>query len=216
MSPCVLRKQCWARKCPRTAGGSSTERRFGCGSTGRPPESPRGQVQPHPRLNCSLFIPLTSSHLWALFLPLPQPFVCTTGVVSDVGLTEVWSTSSSALFWYLFLENCFVLFLLFYFDGSTLCICIHAVQSLPFAPAVVPLTLREKGSHLFLPDYKPPLPSPTGIAAALPEGDGVQKTSKSRASPPVSQARLFRTVSIEIVMGFLKKKKKDLSISWFV
>lgn len=87
------------------------------------------------------------------------------------GPAEVCSTSSSALFWYLFLENCFVLFLLFDFDGSTLCICIHAVQTLPLLSH---RPERVQGSRSWLPASKL---SPSFMPAAPAEDEGTSRTS---------------------------------------
>lgn len=105
-----------------------------CRTTIRPSKSPRGQVQPDPWLKATQLPLLTSTHVWTSFsfkqespahLSVPQES-------SDAQQTPVSSTPPSALFWYLFFENCFVLFLLFvYFDRSTLCISMYMVQSLP-------------------------------------------------------------------------------------
>lgn len=67
-----------------------------------------------------------------------------------------------------------------------------------FCPCSCSTVLTGKRITLIIAQLQ--IPPPSFIAAAL--ADGVRKTSKSRASPPASQARLFRIVSIEIVMGF--------------
>lgn len=65
--------------------------------------------------------------------------VCTAGILSGVERTAVCSACPSALFWYLFVENWFVLVSLFVL--STLCIFIYTVQSLP--PPLHPPTPSE-------------------------------------------------------------------------
>lgn len=113
------------------------------------------------------FPPLSIQSSLSLISSSAPAICCTTGVVLDVGPAEIWSTSSSAFFWYLFLKNCFVLFLLFDFDGSTLCICIHAAQPLlllSYRPETV------DRSHSWLPASEL---SPSLISG---EGEGTSRT----------------------------------------
>lgn len=129
----LFRKQCqWAWSCSRAAGGSSSSWRGWRRTTIWPQESPGWKIQPHSWLNCSYLSPYIHSSLTPFSSENPLPFVCTTEILFGVRQTAVSSTSPSALFWYLFLENCFVLFLLFVcFYGCTLCISSSIIQS-PF------------------------------------------------------------------------------------
>lgn len=177
VSPYFLRKQCWARKCCRTAGGGSSSRGVGRRASSRPQESPRRQIQPHPGLKSSSFIPLTSSHLWALFVLLPQPFVCPRESYQmwDAPHPQVHCFDTS--FW----KTVLYCFYCLIFDGSTLCICIHAVQT---RPLLSHRPERVQGSRSSLPASKL---SPGFIPAALAEAEGTssfQKTNKSRTSLP--------------------------------
>lgn len=112
----VFRKQrCWAWSSSRTAGWGPSSWGFCCRASVRPQKSTWGQVQPHPGLNPSQLTPSLHPIISELFFlqlfflnqGTPNPFVCTAGTQSDVQQTPVSSTSPSALFWYLFFENCF-------------------------------------------------------------------------------------------------------------
>lgn len=150
--PTFRKQYCWAWSCSGAAGRSPSNWRVRCRNTIWPQEPPRRKVQSCSWLSLCTppFAPrpsLTSAHLWHVFLQMmnPWPFVSPTGILPTIWQTAVSSTSPSALFWYLFLENRFVLFLLVVcFDRSTLCISSFTVGSLPFFPPVT----HQKGSRI--------------------------------------------------------------------
>ena len=176
----------WTWTGSRTSRGGPSSWGAQCRIRVRPQESPRGQVQPHPGLSAQQLPLFTSTCLWTHpFFFFLQTFFCF--VFSNIGTpahlsvpqeilmsqeAPVPSTSSSALFWYLFFGNRFVLFLLFVYFWQKHFMYFYVYGSASaFCPAnALHLTERVEGSHL---SYQPVLnPPPLNfIATAQAVGD---------------------------------------------